>query len=154
MWCHTVRARHATQQNVVGESKNMKHVNYVRLNCTEKLKKNISSTRLAVAIDGFRLVNVCSPAHVLYSRIIDRMHSGMYFRVKLTSSSNSAASKYNISGRSGNRRSSYQWFYSARFCALFYQLLFTKNSRNFRLGAACAVLHAGSFHPCRGVERE
>ncbi len=26
-WRHTVLARHATQQNVVGESKNMKHVN-------------------------------------------------------------------------------------------------------------------------------
>ncbi len=25
-WRHTVLARHATQQNVVGESKNMKHV--------------------------------------------------------------------------------------------------------------------------------
>ncbi len=25
-WHHTVLARHATQQNVVGESKNMKHV--------------------------------------------------------------------------------------------------------------------------------
>ncbi len=27
MWRHTVLARHATQQNVVGDSKNMKHVN-------------------------------------------------------------------------------------------------------------------------------
>ncbi len=30
-WHHTVLARHATQQNVVGESKNMKHVNNAKL---------------------------------------------------------------------------------------------------------------------------
>ncbi len=44
-WRHTVLARYTTQQNVVGESKNMKHVNKMSLLGTEEKFKNKSDEK-------------------------------------------------------------------------------------------------------------